>query len=428
MACSLYGGSGSGGRLSLTAIVDLSNYTLSACGGSGVAQFNPGGAGTIYRSVGPSGSEYVTVLVSNCGMAGPAAAIGGDDVLTYSWGLLTVQRSGILRVLSPPVSSVLPTTVTALEVGGDKTGSIVVENRVSVVVVNWAATDPFVQNVGFVVMLGGNLVTPDTTVLKQVAITVYGQLQEPANLIISTGATLTLMPSAFSENLPPGSFVFNNLRVNSTGSVVMHSVAQLIVTGNISLTDSATLVLHANATGLNLTADGVDIEDTSTVVVSGVATARIASRLTVAPGASIRADGGGYLSGDGGCGVSSPGSGGSSGGYGSVGSYGGAVSPPCTSFQEPIDLGAGGQAWGGAGGAGGGAMALFVNGTSQSFVQIDGTLSSNGLAGTGTCSGSGGGGSGGAIWLVTPLLYGSGAITARGGTGGEHMLCVIVAL
>ena len=66
------------------------------------------------------------------------------------------------------------------------------------------------------------------------------------------------------------------------------------------------------------------------------------------------------------------------------------------------------------GGSGGGAVRLTVTGT----LQMDGTISANGVNGSGT---GGGGGSGGSIWLTVGTLSGAGAITAKGGNGVDSV-------
>lgn len=111
------------------------------------------------------------------------------------------------------------------------------------------------------------------------------------------------------------------------------------------------------------------------------------------------------------------GGGGGYGGYGASGggtayAYGGSTYGSAT---EPTASGSGG---GGPpmgrsvpmGGAGGGAIGLTVTGT----LQVDGRISTCGLAGTGPNTG---GGSGGSISLRVGTLMGSGVISANGGAG-----------
>jgi hypothetical protein len=136
----------------------------------------------------------------------------------------------------------------------------------------------------------------------------------------------------------------------------------------------------------------------------------ISGNATIQAGGGITADGTGYASGSGtGAGrtyqVGNPygyvGGGGGYGGYGASGggttlAYGGIT---YGSLTAPVDMGSGGGGYTGtqlppaAGGAGGGVVRLSVIGT----LQVDGTLSARGMAGTGPCAG---GGSGGSIYLA----------------------------
>ena len=67
-----------------------------------------------------------------------------------------------------------------------------------------------------------------------------------------------------------------------------------------------------------------------------------------------------------------------------------------------------------AGGNGGGAFELVVNGT----LQVDGKISADGLGSTGLNSG---GGSGGSVWLSVGTLSGAGTISANGGAGNNNV-------
>jgi len=158
-------------------------------------------------------------------------------------------------------------------------------------------------------------------------------------------------------------------------------------------------------------------------------TLTVTGNAIVQAGGGIIADGTGYPAGQGlGAGRYAEegdfgfvGGGGGYGGYGASGggipnAYGGGTYGSAT---EPTDLGSGG---GGLldpegsippmGGAGGGAISLTVTGT----LEVDGTVSARGLAGTGPSTG---GGSGGSIYLSVGALAGSGVISANGGAGNS---------
>jgi hypothetical protein len=149
------------------------------------------------------------------------------------------------------------------------------------------------------------------------------------------------------------------------------------------------------------------------------------SDLTLAAGASITADGQGYI------GTSSQGNGPGGGagtradynGGGGGGGYGGNGGNPQSIYAggsaygsvfEPVDLGsAGGAGFGGIGGGGGGAIRLI---TTNTFT-LNGSISANGAAGIAHNWGASGGGAGGSVWIAAGTLSGTGSVSANGGNG-----------
>ena len=109
---------------------------------------------------------------------------------------------------------------------------------------------------------------------------------------------------------------------------------------------------------------------------------------------------------------------GNGGSYGGLGGHssssGSAVPNPVNgNLVNPVDLGSGGGAWGGAGGDGGGRVLL-----SAINLAVDGTVRADGGLSSGSASGEG---SGGSINLAARTLSGKGTITANGGgTGGAN--------
>ena len=154
-------------------------------------------------------------------------------------------------------------------------------------------------------------------------------------------------------------------------------------------------------------------------------TLTVTGNAIVQAGGGIIADGTGYPSGQGSGagrydGDGYVGGGGGYGGYGASGggtpyAYGGGT---YGSVTEPTALGSGGGGFPFTeeslpmGGAGGGAIRLTVAGT----LQVGGSISARGLAGTGPSTG---GGSGGSIYLSVGTLTGSGVISANGGAGNS---------
>lgn len=145
-------------------------------------------------------------------------------------------------------------------------------------------------------------------------------------------------------------------------------------------------------------------------------------------GSSINAAGQGYAVGSG-PGVGNIFGGGNSvvsgAGHGGYGGYGVWVNPapyyyalpglPYGSSTNPIDLGSGGDNYGGysGGGAGGGAVKLVASGT----LVNNGQIVAHGANGGYNSSGGAAGGSGGSIWIDAGTLGGSGSISANGGAG-----------
>jgi len=107
---------------------------------------------------------------------------------------------------------------------------------------------------------------------------------------------------------------------------------------------------------------------------------------------------------------SQPGTGGSHGGLG--GTYasngGGVPNPTYGNPSEPRELGAGGGAWSGDGGDGGGRIAIVAD-----AIVVDGALRADGGISSGSASGEGAGGS---LDLRVGSLSGTGILSASGGT------------
>jgi hypothetical protein len=132
--------------------------------------------------------------------------------------------------------------------------------------------------------------------------------------------------------------------------------------------------------------------------------------LTVENGATLAADGLGYLHNAGpGAGINESGAG--HGGLGGIGYYGIAGGVYGSSIA-PTNLGSGGAKGRYTGGPGGGALIVTAGGTAT----VNGTLTANGA----DSNDRGGGGSGGSIWITAPTIVGSGTITADGGVPADR--------
>lgn len=157
----------------------------------------------------------------------------------------------------------------------------------------------------------------------------------------------------------------------------------------------------------------------------------VESQTMLIPG-TLKGDSAGYNSGEGdGAGVmGSSMHGGSGAGFGGRGGYGGSnVQGDTTQYggyaygDSILIMGSGGgnsdpTLWG-KGGRGGAIIKLICSGTAT----INGTIRSNGKAGTGSDGKVAGGGSGGSILLQTSSLAGTGIISAKGGDGASGTNC-----
>jgi YD repeat-containing protein len=188
---------------------------------------------------------------------------------------------------------------------------------------------------------------------------------------------------------------YNSFTVNNGATVTVGGGSQVVVTGTLHVTGTMTAQSINNAGQVNgqWVGQGVKI---------------IAGTAVIDPGASINADGQGYLT------TVGPGSvpnaiGNNLGG--SYGGEGGGQSIPTTygSASNPIDLGSGGGiSYGGGGGSGGGAIQLDVIGT----LTNNGTISANGTDVTLDV----GGGSGGSLDIAANTIAGTGTLTVTGGS------------
>jgi hypothetical protein len=178
----------------------------------------------------------------------------------------------------------------------------------------------------------------------------------------------------------------------------------------------------ANLTGSSLRNLVIGSNSWLTLATPGPKTLTITSNATIQSGGGITLDGLGNLTGFGpGAGRSGTTPTGVQGGGGGYAGYGGSSAagvPGGAAYGLPLgptDLGSGGGSGDTgspitAGGAGGGALRLTVNGT----LTINGKISLEGTRGLGQSSG---GGSGGSLWLTAGSLLGTGTISANGGPG-----------
>ena len=421
--CGYYGGSGSGGRISVFAGTVESQLPATACGGPSVGSYSAGSSGTIYWDVfGPGGTA--TLYVSNCGLPGGASVLSDPNRYSYYFDSISIVNGGELLVSTYWVGPTTTVGVTTPVLAGDKSGRVFVSANVVFVVTTPPTAGLYTQNVSITVETGGSLTTPATSVLRGVDITVHGQFTGASTVVIDNGGKLYLFPDGGTGGMLPGNYAFENVEVNGTGVLSATSIGTFSVSGPFTVRNSASVTLTASTSGLAIVADSIEFFDTSSLVFSGAVSVVASTAFAVGSGVVFNGNGGGYASSTGACTVGSAGTGGSLGGYGAVGSAGGAAMIPCTAYEWPVTMGAGGVAWGSAGGAGGSALSISVNSSMSSVFDLNGTITVNGLAGSGGCSGSGGGGAGGSVAISASILHGTGTIKAQGAAGGTFCACV----
>jgi hypothetical protein len=171
-------------------------------------------------------------------------------------------------------------------------------------------------------------------------------------------------------------------------------------------------------------ADSITVASNASIILASVSPVPInVASLVVEQGGIISADGEGSPAGSGSGaghiyndGFYRPCGGGGYGGNGAYASIPSATGGVAYGFQvQPFTSGSGGgsQAPYSTGGAGGGSIQIQAD-----TLVVEGTISANGLKGTGS---GGGGGSGGSIYINAQTLAGSGFITANGGSGAGNI-------
>ncbi len=219
----------------------------------------------------------------------------------------------------------------------------------------------------------GLLQAPSQFTLQGVNLYVWGQLAGPTVITTTNSGSLHL----YADRTPGGVYTYTAVTVGQNTSLVLHPA----ITNNGVYTDDYGVHLRLN-----------------TLTIAG----------------TVSADYMGYNEEQGPGASTSPTNGAAHGGYG----YGGGATPYGDPYH-PTLLGSGGGSISIPAGRGGGAVHLVVDDT----LTLNGTLSANGQRGTdgpddNYIQDAGSGGSGGAIWIETNVMTGTGLIQANGGAGG----------
>jgi hypothetical protein len=206
------------------------------------------------------------------------------------------------------------------------------------------------------------------------------------------------------QDRPSGDLVIDNGGLRGTNSLDGGGLTSF---GNFSLSGGALVTSSAGNLSISNLTVGANATLQLGTLLGPSATLNISGSAVIASLGFLSCDGMGGGGGFGSTGSSGV-SGGGHGGYGGagIGVAGG------TAFDSPAAPLSGGG-WGGGpfGGQGGGAIKMNV----MKLLQVDGTLSANGL--TASTNIHSGGGAGGSLWLTVGGLAGSGIISGNGGAG-----------
>lgn len=265
---------------------------------------------------------------------------------------------------------------------------------------------------GNVVASGGTL-----TAVSGGSISVAGSFNSSGNLVTAgygfeVGGNLT----ASAVTLTAAHHVTLEGPSHTVSGASVFNSPDWTVTGNLTLGDTTSAQLNSMTVGgdlvLNATSK-ITTTNASSSALYGITV--VANNMTIANGASVDANGKGYIAGRTFGNVTTDGptayTGGSHGGYGGVNSGGYTATEVYGSIEQPVTAGSGG---GGGTSAGGGVIKITVTST----LSLNGVVSANGV--NVTTSSYLGAGAGGSIWITANTISSSNAIvnvTASGGAG-----------
>ena len=233
------------------------------------------------------------------------------------------------------------------------------------------------------------------------------------------GAGTILFASGKGQSGNKRVIVDNGGKIGTNTLLFAANLATADYVGDLDVIGGSTLIWPG---GYPLSLGNLLIASNSAVLFpnSSAVTLSISNRAVIQAGGRMSLDGSGFQGGQGiGRNATSANGGGGGGGYGGGGGTGlgttgglgyGSLTQPLASGSS----GGSGYIQNASGGAGGGALRF-----SSRSLQLDGTLSANGISAGGT---NAGGGSGGSLWITTGTFSGSGTLSANGGsaqgTGG----------
>ena len=378
-----YLGSNGGGAVKLTANVLSLNGSIQANGDNNTTSGGAGSGGAIWINAGAiSGS-------------GTLSAKGGS-VQHYGGG-------GGGRIAVYYGSSSIPSVNISATGGKSNTGSNVVANGGAGTIYLKAAN----KTKGDVIIDNGNITTSNTTPVPGAD---YGEI------VVNGGANASI----FGDLSYEGDVTFTGSNLTISGGINARANLTLdgstiTVNGPVNVTNALTLkngslLTHGAATAtaaykLDVTAETITLNDTSKIDVSGKGFLG-----GLVPGNTMIT---GMTSDPATHGPTTAGGSGTSAG-GSYGGLGGAAAANAAygDYQQPSEPGSGGGGSGANKGAnGGGAIKLTTN-----VLNLSGTGTGILANGSDNMTALAGSGSGGAIWINSGTISGTGTVSAKGGT------------
>ncbi|MDD5643966.1 MAG: Ig-like domain-containing protein [bacterium] len=268
----------------------------------------------------------------------------------------------------------------------------------------------------------GDITAEDVTVNNYGALYVTGSLYINNSISGQTGPDYTLADNYSATIKVTNSFNFPSAVDNLTLSkyylefMKYDSTDEFIISGDLSLTNSSSLVIQGDLTAINEPSGGTpEVPGVQPANPHGTGVTISAANIAIDATSKISADERGFpmLTGPGKansdyrmCGAT----------HGGRGGRGERSSNSVTAYgimEEPTALGSGGGYYNGGTSTGGGAVKLVVSDT----LTVNGTLSANAKNSNGEWQS---GGAGGSIWMDVATLAGSGTITARGGNPNNY--------
>ena len=412
-----YSGGGAGGGISLIADSIDGAGTITATGGipASGTRGGGGGGGCVYLEYTTSNSFSNSSITYNGGV--PAGSATGQD---GGSGMLLVKQTGDDgdMYLKGVTSDIAPTTqsISALSLDTitlDTYANYYLDSGDNLTI---NSADPFggSNGTGGSLTSDGSLNMASTTNINDIILNINGAYTNNPNLSIASGADLEIGSSAVLSSTISTLSTAGNMTLNYSESLTIDSLN--ITAGYVSLdgysTSNGLTLDDLTITGGYLTHGDNNSAQTNIINLT-------ATNVTIGASGSIDADGKGYAGGvtyttgkGPGPGIGSGGNA-SGGGGAHCGNGGSADNAGGTAYCDigtalSMGSGGGGGSSSSIGGDGGGLIYMNISG----ILDLDGTITADGTAGSG--GGYRGAGAGGGINITVNSITGSGTMTATG--------------